>query len=176
MYFSIMSRKRVIETDRLYLCEMHIEDARDFWRLNRDCDSIRYTGDIPFKGIAEARTFIKNYTHFQEHGFGRWSVFTKKNDEYIGFCGLKYLPERKTVDLGYRMMKKYFGNGYATESGQACLDYGFQKLKLREIVAWTMEENRASTRVLEKLGFVNRGLDEREDGEWVLFTRHQGNV
>jgi RimJ/RimL family protein N-acetyltransferase len=72
--------------------------------------------------------------------------------EFIGWCGLKYLPETNEVDLGYRFMKKFWGNGYATEAALACIEYGFTRLNLRLVVGRALPANLASIKVLEKCG------------------------
>ena len=76
----------------------------------------------------------------------------KQDDLFIGFCGLKYLPEEDEVDLGYRFVKAYWGMGLATESGKAALDYGFNELGLKRIIALALADNVGSIRVMEKLG------------------------
>jgi RimJ/RimL family protein N-acetyltransferase len=164
-----MKSKIIIETERLYLREMHPSDARDFWRLNRDFDVIKFTGDKPFSGIAEARRFIQSYDQYEKYGMGRWNVYLREDNGYIGFAGLKYWPERDLVDLGFRLLRAYWGKGLALEASRGCINYGFEELGLKEIQAWTMEQNRASTKLLFKLGFDNLGPEMREDGEWQRF-------
>jgi len=164
-----MNISPILQTERLYLREMRIEDARDFWLLNRDIDVIRHTGDPPFSGIADARRFIQAYDHYGRFGYGRWNVYVRNTDEYLGFAGLKYWPKLEIVDLGYRIKRTRWGMGYATEAAQKCLEYGFDTLKLEEISAWSKAENHASIRVLRKLGFSTMGEEKREDGLWQRF-------
>ena len=101
---------------------------------------------------------------YQLYHHGRWAVHLLENDAFIGWCGLKYRPEKNEVDLGYRLKKKYWGYGYATEAGRQCLDYGFNTLKLTSIVAAALKQNLASQQVLIKLGFLYMG-EEDIDGE-----------
>ena len=75
-----------------------------------------------------------------------------KDLEFTGWCGLKYLPETNEVDLGYRFMKKFWGNGYATEAALACIEYGFSNLDLHQVVGRALPGNIASIKVLEKCG------------------------
>ena len=74
----------------------------------------------------------------------------------IGFAGLKYLRGLDEVDLGYRFLPQYWGEGLATEASVACLAYGFGELGLKCIIGLTLPENRASMRVLEKVGMVRQ--------------------
>ena len=71
-------------------------------------------------------------------------------------CGLKYLSDLNAVDVGYRFMPEYWGNGIATEACIASLDFGFGRLALNEIIGIVMPENTASIRVLEKSGMQFR--------------------
>lgn len=119
----------IIETERLKLRELTPKDAKDFYKLNLDEEVIRYTGDIAFKSVEEATIFLENYRDYQQNGFGRWAVIHKETGVFLGWCGLK-LNEETFIDLGYRFYKKEWGKGYATESANACLDYGFYQLGL----------------------------------------------
>lgn len=143
---------RLFESKRLYFREFTPDDANDFYLLNNNPKVIKYTGDPAFKNVEEARAFLKNYTDYQVHKMGRWAVFIKSTNTFIGFAGLKKHVD--FVDLGYRFKEEHWGNGYATEAGNACLIYAKEKLKLPEVIGRTDERNIASVKVLEKLGFV----------------------
>jgi RimJ/RimL family protein N-acetyltransferase len=86
------------------------------------------------------------------YNHGRWATHIKSNLEFIGWCGLKYRPEQNEIDIGYRFMKKFWGNGCATEAAFACIEYGFETLKMHRIIGRALPENLASLRVLEKCG------------------------
>lgn len=150
--------KHILETDRLVLREFSLSDAEGMYALNLDPDVIRYTGDPAFKSIADARVFLGNYSDYKRNGYGRWSVILKESGEFVGWCGLKY-HEDDFVDIGFRFFKDQWGKGYATEAALATLNYGFQTLKLNEIIGRTASENTASIKVLEKLNmqFWKRG-------------------
>ena|ERR1041384_2190847 len=126
--------KLTLETERLFFCEFKLADAQEMVLLNSDPDVIKYTGDIPFKNITEAEQLISNYDHYRKYKMGRWSVFMKDTNEYMGWCGLKYLEDLNEVDIGYRFHKKYWGRGYATEASAACLKYGLEKLNLKRMI------------------------------------------
>ena len=84
---------------------------------------------------------------------GRFSTFLKSDNSFIGWCGLKY-HEGDIIDLGYRFIKKYWGQGYATESSIASLKYGFEELGVKKIIGEAMKTNPASIKVLQKIGMV----------------------
>ncbi|MFB6319945.1 GNAT family N-acetyltransferase [Saccharicrinis sp. FJH54] len=141
----------VIETSRLILREFNPDDAEAFYVLNSDPEVLRYTGDSPFTNVREAEEFIRSYNDYRKNGFGRWAVIFKSTHEFLGWCGLK-LNEENMIDIGFRFFRSEWCKGYATEAARATMQYGFDKLKLKEIVGRAAPENKASIRVLEKLG------------------------
>ena len=78
----------------------------------------------------------------------------RKYGQVIGFAGLKYLDDLNAVDLGYRLLPEYWGQGLATEASRASIQYGFDTLELERILGLADPEHFKSIRVLEKLGFV----------------------
>jgi ribosomal-protein-alanine N-acetyltransferase len=143
----------VIETDRLLLRKFTEGDAPLLYELNLDPEVIRYTHD-PITDVEHARKVLIEIIlpQYILYNHGRWAVHLRSNLEFTGWCGLKYLPETNEVDLGYRFMKKFWGNGYATEAALACVEYGFNKLDLRQVVGRALPGNLASIKVLEKCG------------------------
>jgi RimJ/RimL family protein N-acetyltransferase len=141
----------VLETERLLLREFLPQDADNFFLLNNDPDVLKYTGDKPFKSIEEAAELVSNYDQYKKYNRGRLTVSLKSTNEFLGWCGLKYHKEDDLTDIGYRFKKSAWNKGYATESGLASLRYGFEVLKLNEIVGHAMRENLASIRVFQKL-------------------------
>lgn len=147
-----MKRKPVIETPRLLLYEMAVEDAEHFYQLNSNWEVMKYTGDVAFKDVGEARQLIINYPQYKKYGFGRWTVKLKENGNYIGWCGLKFNEDIEQVDIGFRILKKHWNKGYSTEAAKACLDYGFKQHSIKRIIGRADKRNTASIRVLEKIG------------------------
>jgi RimJ/RimL family protein N-acetyltransferase len=123
------------------------------YTLNEDPEVTRYTGD-PVRDLEHANEVLEQVIlpQYALYNHGRWAVHTKPGLEFIGWCGLKYRPERDEIDLGYRFIKSAWGNGYATEAAYASIKYGFEKLRLRRIVGRAMPGNLASIKVLEKCG------------------------
>ncbi len=149
----------LFETARLGLRPILASDAEEMFILNSDWDVVKYTGDVPFKSIEEARTFISNYDHYEKYGYGRWLVALKDTHETLGWCGLKNHND-EFIDIGFRFMKKHWGKGFATESALACINYGFENLGMTEIIGRAMPENEASIAVLKKLGMKYFKQDE----------------
>lgn len=146
--------KQVAETERLILREFSLEDAQDFYELNLDEEVMKYTADYVFQSVEESAELIRNYSEYEKTGFGRWTVVLKETHEVIGWCGLKYIASVDEVDLGYRLKRKYWNKGYATEACKTSLDIGFNQYNVDLIVGRTMTDNVASRRVLEKIGMT----------------------
>lgn len=149
------------------------EDAKGMYELNNDPDVIRYTGDGPFASEDAARDFILQYDSYNKFGIGRLSLLLKDTDEYAGWCGLKYDPVSKETDLGFRLLKKFWNNGYATEAALRSVEFGFNELKLEKIVGRAMKENVASINVLKKTGMVFEKEFEAHGGICVQYCSYK---
>lgn len=146
--------KSVFETQRFFLREIHENDAESFYQLNSNPNVLKFTGDQPFLNVEEARLFLQNYQEYQKFGFGRWAIISKETQDFVGWCGLKFHPETKEVDVGFRIFEEFWNQGIATETAKASVDYGFNSLNLNEIIGRAMKDNHASVMVLKKCGLV----------------------
>ena len=159
--FSLWVRSPQKITGRLILRRFESGERQLIYTLNEDPEVTRYTGD-PVRDLAHANEVLDQVIlpQYALYNHGRWAVHTKPGMEFIGWCGLKYRPERDEVDLGYRFIKSAWGKGYASEAAMASINYGFEKLGLRRIVGRAMPGNIASIKVLEKCGmrFVGEEL------------------
>ena len=145
------------ETERLVHRAFTLGDADAFFALNGNPEVMRFTGEPLLRSLDDAREAIANYSDFEVVGYGRWACVLKRTQEIIGFCGLKYLTDLDAVDVGYRFLPEYWGQGLATEACRASLDFGFNTLRLDEIIGLVLPENAASVRVLEKAGMQSDG-------------------
>ena len=154
----------IIETNRLLLRIFTEDDAALLYELNLDPDVIRYTHD-PIKDLTHASEILEKVIipQYALYNHGRWAVHVKTTLEFLGWCGLKYLAESNEIDLGYRFKKEGWGKGYATEAASASIQFGFEKIGLKRIVARAEIENIGSWKVLEKCGMTYIG-DEEVDG------------
>jgi RimJ/RimL family protein N-acetyltransferase len=94
-----------------------------------------------------------------DNGIGRWAIVDKSTNLFIGWTGFKLVRDMinnqtNYYDLGYRLIRRFWGQGYATETARASLTYGFDKLNLEEIIATVNCENASSNHVVSKLGFT----------------------
>lgn len=153
---SVQAAAMLLETERLTLRWFTLDDLDDYYRLGASTEVTRYTGDQPFADREEARRVLlaAPLRDYELYGYGRLACFEKGSGRLIGFNGLKYLPELDEVDIGYRFFQDCWGKGYATESSRAVMKWGYEALGLERIVAIVDPDNRASVRVIEKLGLV----------------------
>jgi RimJ/RimL family protein N-acetyltransferase len=153
----------IIETERLILRTWQKEDAEAYFRINQDPKVIEFlTGPLTMEQV---NAFITGANkQFEERGFTLWATCLKETGELIGWVGLNYLDFQAhftpAVEIGWRLGSQYWGKGYATEAAKAVLDYGFNRLNLKELVSCTVPDNTRSRRVMEKLGMIR---DPNED-------------
>jgi RimJ/RimL family protein N-acetyltransferase len=111
-----------------------------------------------------------------DQGWGMWAVEVLETGAFAGFVGLNRpgypLPFAPCIEVGWRLDKAFWGNGYATEAGNAALEFGFDTLKLDEIVSFTAVPNVRSQAVMQRLGMRNMGENFHHplvpEGDWLL--------
>lgn len=142
-----------LETERLLFRDHLRSDLDAFCALQADPDVRRYVGGAPRPRAEAERRFLRQLKNARRRLALRATIF-KADDRYIGSCGL-YPGDAKPGEatLAFTLAKPYWGRGLATEAGRAFIDFGFQRLRLKRIVAVAEVGNAASLRVLEKLGF-----------------------
>jgi RimJ/RimL family protein N-acetyltransferase len=150
----------VIETERMILRKFSIDDAEAFLDLNSDPEVVRYAEKTVMKSLDEARQALLSapLRDYDKYGYGRLAIILKANEELVGFCGMKFLPELGLNELGYRLKKKCWGQGLATEAAAATLRYARQSLDLDYVIALILKGNVGSVRVAEKLGMCKNGM------------------
>ena len=149
-----------VVTERLILREILPTDMDGMFELDADPAVHQYLGNNPVKSREQIPAIIEFIRkQYIDYGIGRWAVIDKRTDDFLGWAGLKYITEETNrrmdyYDLGYRLIKRYWGKGFATEAAIATLDYGFNTLGLKEIVAIADCQNKGSNNVLRKVGFT----------------------
>ena len=126
--------------------------------MDSDPEVHRYVGKMPTQTLAQMSEVIASLRQqYIENGIARWAVLDKATNDFAGWAGFKFMKgpingHTYFLDFGYRFARKYWGRGYATESGLACIKYGITTLGFKDIYAMTDVDNLASRRVLEKCG------------------------
>jgi RimJ/RimL family protein N-acetyltransferase len=160
-----------LETRRLLLHPLGRGDLADLVALDRDPEVMRYVGSpagvkSPAETEQRARTRIEESERGDHAPLGFWRVEGQGDGIFHGVAALLRMPEGGDVPAGgdveiaYRLARSAWGRGIATEAAGALIVHGLRTLGLPRLVAVTYPENRASQRVLDKLGFERRGLTE----------------
>jgi [ribosomal protein S5]-alanine N-acetyltransferase len=151
----------ILQTPRLILRQFTEADAPLVLSLNIDPEIVKYLHEPTLTTVEDAAEILHDIILPQyKNNLGRWAIHTKDNMDFIGWCGLKYRLDLDEIDLGYRLMQKSWGKGFATEAAQHTLAYGFNPLNLKLITGRAHIENLASIKVLEKIGmnFISEGI------------------
>ncbi|MFZ2101828.1 MAG: GNAT family N-acetyltransferase [Oricola sp.] len=144
-----------LETERLVLRPWEERDRDLFFEINSDPEVMAF---FPFRrNREEADEFFDRMLDDQETKITFQAVELKRTGDCIGFCGLHectiepHFPPG-TVEIGWRLARRAWGKGYATEAAIAALRYGFEELGLPEIVSFAVHDNRRSTAVMKRIG------------------------
>ncbi len=159
----------VLETDRLVLRRLTLNDAPFIVELLNEPSFLRFIGDRGVKTLQDARQYLLKgpIASYRQFGFGLNLVFLKASGDPIGMCGLLKRETLEDPDVGFAFRPGYWRKGYAFESASAVLDHGRSTFGLKRIVAITSPDNVASIKVLERAGLkfealIRLGDDPRE--------------
>ncbi len=144
----------VLDTDRLRLTRMTGADFDDLYRLHQDPQVMATLGGLRSHDVTVG--FVqRTATHWARHGFGLWMLYAKGSGVFAGRGGLLHVTVggREEVEVAYALMPEFWGRGLATELATTCVRIAFDVLRLPDLVCFTLPTNRASQRVMEKVGF-----------------------
>ncbi len=149
----------IVQTDRLALVELEPADAPFMLALLISRGFIDNIGDRGIRDLEGAAGYIERVRDsYAVNGFGLWRCDLKSSGAPIGVCGLVKRDGLEHADVGYALLERFWGHGYATEAAAACLDYGRAVLGLSTIVAIATPANVGSIAVLRKIGMRDAGL------------------
>ena len=145
----------IAKTQRLILRNFHIVDDESMGHVFGDPEVMRY-GDGT-KDIEWVRKWLRGCLedYYSKWGFGLWAVVEKRSMTVMGFCGLSRFGDvggQPETEIGYRLARRYWGNGFATEAASAVRDYGFRTLNLSRMISIIDPRNSASIGVAKKAG------------------------
>ncbi len=168
----------VLETERLALREISVDDAGLILELLNEPSFLRYVGDKGVRTEEDARRYITGgpVASYARHGFGLNLVTRKDDGARMGMCGLLKRDELPDADVGFALLPEYWSRGYVTEAAAAVIAHGRGTVGLTRRLAVTSKDDEASMRVLEKLGFALEGSVKLSDGgeELHLFASEGG--
>ncbi|HBV75745.1 MULTISPECIES: GNAT family N-acetyltransferase [Vibrio] len=151
-----------INTPRLLLRQWNESDLAPFIQMGQDPDVMRFFPSVLTQDESEA-LMKKIMALIDENGWGFWAVEIKETKEFIGFVGLNAvendLPCTPFIEIGWRINKPFWGQGFAPEAAKAALEYAFTELNQKSVYAFTAKQNSPSRRVMSKIGMVNTRND-----------------
>ncbi len=148
-----------IRTSRLVLRALDEADAKPMHEIFCGEAFIRYLPNPEPPPLDRLERVIAGQRrHWAEHGHGWWGLELAGHGEFIGWSGLQFIQETQQTEVAFFVKRELWGQGYATEAGMAALAFGFETHDLPTIIALVHPENKASRRVIEKLGM--RLVDE----------------
>ena len=162
----------VINTERLRLSPMSLEDAPFIFELVNTKEWIENIGQRNINSLEEASTYIqkKMIDHYEIHGYGNFLMTRKSDEAKIGCISLYNRNDVDGVDIGFAMLPEYMKLGYAYEGAAAIKDIARDEMKLSGITAFTTKENVASQKLIDKLGLeFKKTIIFGEEKEELLF-------
>lgn len=154
-----------LETERLILRKMVLNDAEAVFAYASNSEVSRYTLWETHRSIEDSRAFLEFATQkYENGGEPDWGIVYRGNGCLVGACGLvNWEAEHARAEVGFVLSREYWGRGLMSEAVQAILRFGFERMNLNRIEARCIAENAASARVMEKAGMVYEGtLRQRE--------------
>ncbi len=146
----------ILETGRLRLRKLTVDDAEFILRLLNEASFIQSIGDKGVRTLEDARSYILTgpIASYDKFGFGLWLVENRADGVPMGMCGLLKRDTLEDVDIGYALVPEFWSKGFAMEAAAAVLSYGKSEFGMKRIVAIVSPQNDSSIRLLEKLGFA----------------------
>ena len=144
----------VLETNRLRLRRLSLEDAGFMLGLLNEPAYVRFIGDKGVRSIEGARDYILKgpMASYERFGFGLYLVELKDSGAPLGICGLLKRDSLPDVDIGFAFLPQFWSQGYALEAASAVMAYGRDGLGLNRIIAIVSPDNERSIKLLNKLG------------------------
>ncbi|MCA8985198.1 MAG: GNAT family N-acetyltransferase [Planctomycetaceae bacterium] len=161
----------ICETERLYLREWVPDDWKRFQPLATDPRVLRYIGHGKPWTDEQIKSRIANWIEVgRQRGWILWPVIHREDAELIGFCGFwdGFPPD---VEIGWRLRPDYWGQGLATEAATAVMEFGFRRWRFPRLISVAQPENKASLRIMEKLGMEFERRFPHDGVEVVCYSK-----
>lgn len=167
----------MFDTPRLLLRPFLLSDAAVAFEWFGDALVMRYTPSGPDASSQQTTERIVNYQRHQAaKGFSKWVIIDRQTQRAIGDSGLLLMPESGDIELGFRLARPWWGKGLATEAARGWVRMAFEDFGLSRLTAFAHPENRASLRVLEKVGFRHERADTVMGMQSLVFSLVAGGA
>lgn len=168
-----------LATARVWLRRWRETDRDAFAQMNADPDVMRHFPALLSRSESDA--LIDQFNrHFDRHGYSLWALEIPGVCPLAGFVGLKHVEFDASftpaIEIGWRMRRDLWGQGYATEAAEAVLAHGFETLGLKEIISFTTRDNQRSQALMQRIGMVHDPLSDFEHPQLPPHHRQRPHV
>lgn len=175
-----MSTTNFIETSRLKIRPVNVKDAIFILKLMNTPKWIQFIGDRNVRTVEDAENYIKEKAlpQFEKVGYGNNVVIRKADNTKLGTCGVYHREGKDEPDIGFAFLPDFEGKGYAFEAASQIMVTSKIEFNLKELSAYTLEENNASKKLLERLEFHLKGKGKlpNNDDELLHYHRSLNNL
>jgi len=160
----------MIETERLLHRQFTFDDLAKLIELRSEDEVIKYLGGRTLQNPEAIEKRLQFYIDcYEKYGFGMCAMIWKESGEMIGWSGIQPLDNSPEIEVGYGMIKEFWGRGIGFETAQAWLNFGFREKNLERIVAVASPENTGSWRIMEKCGMTREKIAAHYNMECVFY-------
>ena len=161
-----------IETERLILNEISMNDVDFLFKIRNNDENNKFIGRKK-SSLEEVQQFIiDRIADFKEKKGITWMIYNKETKQNIGsICYWNFNFETNTAEIGYELISDFQGKGFMQEALSKIIDFGFNKLNLQIIEAFTDKNNKPSVNVLLKYNFIqNSEFELNNEKNLIMFT------
>jgi len=164
----------LFKSERLGFRTWRNEDLEEFAKLNADEEVMaHFPKTLSIKEVEKLMGKLKN--HYTDHGFTYYATETLATQEFIGMIGLAFQQYKTaftpSIDIGWRLKRSAWRKDYATEGAKRCLEYAFNELDIKKVIAVCTIQNEKSEKVMQKIGMTKIG--EFDHPNLVDYPEHQ---
>lgn len=161
----------MIETERLLMRKFTPDDLEKLIELRSDEEVIKYLGGRTLQNPEAIKKRLQFYLDcYEKYGFGMCAMIWKETGEMFGWSGIQPLDDSDEIEVGYGMIKEFWGKGIGFECAKAWLKHGFEVAKLERIVAVADPDNKGSWRIMEKCGMNREKFEKHYNMECVFYA------
>ncbi len=148
-----------LETPRLRIRRLTMQDAADIYRYSRDAEVARHVLWDAHRTIGDSRAYLRYMLRrYRQHDPASWGIEWKETGRVIGTIGFMWIQnDNSAAEVGYSLARDFWNRGIMTEALKAVIDYGFGRLNLNRIEAQHETTNPASGAVMRKCGMAREG-------------------
>ncbi|GKX28847.1 acetyltransferase [Vallitalea longa] len=159
---------KILETKRLYLRELRLDDKKELMKVLSNPKSMEFYPH-PFSEKEVEKWINWNINNYKKYKHGLWAVILKEGDIFIGDCGItmQEIDDESLPEIGFHIINDYCNKGFATEAALACKEYAFNVLQYPRIFSYTILRNIPSQKVAKKLGMEVYKYFEKNDEKQI---------